>query len=348
MDYSSGTELSAGTSPAQEIHQKSDAQKVSAYNYQNGLHHSVLKSISTSSYATVSAHQDSEHSYPVGHPDDAMRIKMDYIRHLDSPCSPASSNISGQSTSDLHPLTPPTTPYTSSSMPSSSTSPGHRNSSPGSLNLCRSVDLPYTQQQVLSDESMYYHRSESSCFPLSNTHHSHRSGDLNTAKCISKYDPYGIYTQHSMFSSHTLPSTHHQQHYGNHHMVSSTADGTSVASGSSPISHHGQYTPNLVTAFSTHQLDTDVDPKELDQYLDSSGIMKRYYGGAGIGQQIKVDETMLAELQPMAGSSNTDPNAVIVEKIESSINVMSETGSAYNYHESPYQYMPNWGINFPN
>ena len=336
IDYSSGNEISEspgghneelinhGSSSMQQSNKSDACMKINNYDY--GNHHHLMKP-NISSVATYSSSATSEHSYQNGIKTDLSidhdsLKKYEYLRRIDSPCSPTSSNNSRHSTTELHPLTPPTTPYSSiTSSALRSTSPIKRNQSP----------VAYTRT---GDDSMYYHRSDG-----------YISNRESTAagKYVPKYsmDPYSIY-------SHQL---HHHHHYSSMSgsalsaplgmaSSSSMSGGGTLATSTSESPSPSSSSPYMHTSQFTSHLDTDVDPKELDQYLDSSGHMKRnpnYISG-----YCKSDEQLL-ELQPIAG----DPS-LIAEKMET---VITSTDGIQNtgmyYHESPYQYMHNWGC-YPN
>lgn len=278
-----------------------------------GYDYNSLQMLKSSCLSTAYGRPD--HSYPKGHKSDMIADsadslhKYDYSRRMDSPCSPASSSNSGHSGTEIHPLTPPTTPYNLNNTLMRQGSPKQNMSPSTQYNLSR--DSAFATS--IPDDVGYY-RSEG--------YMPHLSSAKSTSKYPPKYnvDPYSIY-------SHQL-----HQHYP---MISSST--TSTPSPSSSATNYAN--SSLVNNFSSTNIDTDVDPKELEQYLDSSGQVKRLHPTTSYGYGIKTSDE-LVELQPISNE------LMVVEKVE---NVLPSTisGSGMYYHENPYQYMHNWGC-YPN
>lgn len=295
-EYSSSTEVSISPVSKRDSHShRNNHSKVSLVQVSDYEYHHGQQQLLNSNAAMTFSHTD--HIYQNGQKNelyletDPLR-KYDYARKIDSPCSPASSNNSVQSMNDPHPLTPPSTPYGNNSVLLRTLSPNKHSMSPLSVNISR--DLVYSRS--VTDESMYYHRTD--------------TFNGRETKYIPKYiDPYSIYS--------------HQIH---HHHYPTTTTTTSTPSPSST-----SYMPpsTMVTAFNS-QLDTDVDPKELDQYLDSPGQLKK----------ISQPNEPLLELQPISSDQS-----LIVGKLDPSD--IEPISNSHNYYQdsssSTYQYMHNWG-----
>lgn len=314
-EYSSGNEILASPSGQSEeqnlIQSKIEQIDMKTYDY-NSLH--MLKSnCLNANYGRV------DHSYPKGQKSDiindsvdSLRKYSDYSRRMDSPCSPASSSNSGHSANEIHPLTPPTTPYNLNNALMRQGSPTSKQTLSPSTQYNLSRDSTFSTS--IQDDVTYYR---------SDAYMPHSSNTKSSSKYTPKYnvDPYSIY-------SHQL-----HQHYP---MISSST--TSTPSPSSTATNYAN--SNLVNNFSSTNIDTDIDPKELEQYLDSSGQVKRLHPTTtGYGYGIKTSDE-LVELQPISNE------LMVVEKVE---NVLPSTisGSGMYYHENPYQYMHNWGC-YPN
>lgn len=230
-------------------------------------------------------------------------------------CSPTSSNSSSHSNNDLQTLTPPATPYTTNSVASAlhrPCTPGKRNMSPGSYaNMSREY---YSR----TDDMSYYHRHES-YIP---------SGVSTAGRELSKY---GSKPNSDAYGSLYTPQMHqHGLAYG----LTSYPTTPSPSNLSIAYNHVG----NTVTtnfANTPAALDTDVDPKELDQYLPNQTPIRRVPSSA---YSFKTEEVV--ELQPMppAIEPHLNTNITTNEKYDLSGVEQSEDDLAGNSNGLYYQY----------
>lgn len=174
----------------------------------------------------------------------------------DLSCSPASSSHSA----NLHPITPPSTPSNQQLLPylRSTSSPSASGQSIESHQANR--DLLYKH-----DEAIYYHH-----------HHHLHSSSSSTGKYLANTtsDPYSVYSTHPQQPT----VAHHQPHL---YYPFSKPVGNFPSATISPNPNHQQpyqsssYLQSAPGFTTVQQLDTDVDPKELDQYLDQAQQIKR-------------------------------------------------------------------------
>lgn len=268
---------------------------------------------------TMSSGYEPHSIYPNGLKTEDMDIdplnKYEYNRH-ESPCSPSMSNASSHSANELHiALTPPATPYTNGTV-LQSCSPNKRNLSPSIAlsNMSRgggNGDAMYYGRSI-NDDYYYHHRSDSYMSP----------GTSSSGRDNSKYgtklnaDPYptGIYSN----------QLHQSSSY-------SMASCNSTPSPSNSIIQYNHTNASIATTFTTSALDTDVDPKELDQYLHNQAQMRRVAAGPVYG--LKTEDNLL-ELQPI---STIDSNFT-ADKYELNGGPTAEVNPNGNYYDNPYQY----------
>lgn len=276
--------------------------------------------------------------------------KYDHINILSNKtvASPCSSN-------EESPLTPPETPYNSlsSSMSTSSTvvptiSPTMRDMSPSMITPHAIPKDEYSQGKYMTSSAAAtgdcsYRNNESTIVPYSK--------DSNQVSKFSQ-ESYRIFSNQLHY--------HHHYHYS---MQSPTS-----SSGSSAGFNYPPYPSNIVG-----QIDTDVDPKEMEQYLDASTYRKCYVPNCNVVKS----EGSLTELSPVittAAATNPPtnlnetyiPSTVIstsatalntnapASKIMSDSSITNASDLAINqtpsvlynnnYQEnlSAYQYMNNW------
>lgn len=253
--------------------------------------------------------------------DSLILSKYEYHRH-ESPCSPTSSNTSGQSGNDLQTLTPPATPYTNTSALRPST-PNKRNMSPlvqGNM----SRDAAYYTRSMNDDPLGYYHRADAyGMSPGMSTTASTSSSGGRDLKYGSKLDGYGSgsyahqlhpHSAYSLTSSPTSSATQYNLH------------GQNLVNNNNNSSNHNNNNNN----FTATPLDTDVDPKELDQYLHNQPQVRRVSGATAYS--FKTEEVL--ELQPMPIGAETH---ITPDKYD--LNGQQSGGDTINglyYHENPY------------
>lgn len=155
---------------------------------------------------------------------------------------------------------------------------------------------------------------------------------------LSKYnqDSYRIY-------SHQL---HHHHHY--HYALQSPTQSTSSSNGS--VNYPYQTYPSTIAG------DTDVDPKEMEQYLDSEKYRKMcYYKPEGSLTELAPMSSTLMNDNYQQSSMTIKADNVEVPSLTTMVSANNEIAhnqapnSMYtnnNYQEalptSPYQYMSNW------
>lgn len=114
------------------------------------------------------------------------------------------------------------------------------------------------------------------------------------------------------------------------------------------------YPPSIATSNYVSSIDTDVDPKEMDQYLDieQGGRSKATYQVAG-GYSAK--EESILELNPVSDQQQQQqhhhggimknnlpvPSASTLQST-SNLNNGTPTDIYYDHHLSSYQYIHNW------
>lgn len=249
--------------------------------------------------------------------------KYDYNRH-ESPCSPTSSSTSGQSGHDLQTLTPPATPYTNTTTLRPLT-PNKRNMSP-LIHGNMPRDAGYYGRSI-NDEAMgYYHRTDAYAMsPGMSTTSSLGSG--RDIKYNSKSDSYGCVSYAHQLHPHSAYS-----------LASSPAPSNTAGLQYNP---HGQ---NLVNNnnnsntnnnnFTATPLDTDVDPKELDQYLHNQPQIRRV-SSATAYSSFKTEEVL--ELQPMPTTGDPETHSTS-DKYDLNGQQSGDSINSVYYHENPYQY----------
>lgn len=189
-------------------------------------------------------------------------------RIMDSPRSPASSNNSIHSSNDgqQQPLTPPATPYTGS-LHSKTLSPNTRNQTPPINGRLNSVNGLTPNIDVIGD----YHYSNSNVGYMIDSNYSSASvADLNYR---------------------TYPTSHYHQNSPHSYVVHSS----STVSTGTPI-----HNPNFIQSH-----DTDVDPKEMEQYLPITGHIPKKVTNSSYYCK---SENNIIELNPV--TLNNDPNLI--------------------------------------
>lgn len=208
---------------------------------------------------------DYDHSYPNGlKTESGMEVDpltiYEYNRR-ESPCSPTTSSSSGHSRNDIQTLTPPATPYATNS--------ALRSCSPNKNGM-------YYPRSINDDIMGYYHHRSDSYMTAS---------AASASRDLSKYGGKLNAESYAGFYPHQL----HQ------HTYPLPSCNTTPSPSSSTVIQYSQSNSAAANAFGTSAaLDTDVDPKELDQYLHNQQIrrvMNPPYG-------FKTEESLL-ELQPM-------------------------------------------------
>jgi hypothetical protein len=264
--------------------------------------------------------------------------KYDHINILSnktvtSPCS----------STEESPLTPPEAPYNSSAM-TSTTAGAVPTLSPSLITQHAISKDEYTQAKYMSSPATATgdcsYRNNESIVPYN-----------KDANQVSKHsqESYRIFSNQLHY--------HHHYHYS---MQSPTS-----SSGSSAGLNYPPYQSNIM-----NQIDTDVDPKEMEQYLDGATYRKCYVPSCNVKS-----EGSLTELSPVVSSTaNTNPptnlnetyipstinastaasntNAVAPKPVSDtsitntveSINQTPSISYNNNYQEnlSAYQYMNNW------
>lgn len=245
--------------------------------------------------------------------------------HTQEPCSPASSNNSGNSAINPNTLTPPSTPY-SIINPASRSSGSTYHHSTESSSVAR--DLLY--KRTYSEDTVYYN-------------HNHLHSSTSTNKCTQKYSSVDSY----MAYNHPQTMSHHQPplHY---HFDQPDGSSCYIQNISNPqhllhsTTHH-----QSVSAFSS-PLDTDVDPKELDQYLDNNGHqIKRNHHQSSLpfnNTLRKTSDDTLMELQPAVSNPlPTGKNQFGHPEAPIQSNQSSENHTMAIYTHDPLcQYMSNF------
>ncbi|XP_055905486.1 transcription factor SOX-9 [Eupeodes corollae] len=264
-----------------------DGNLLTQYSHANGTDHhdSLLKSLT-----------DSTESFR----------KFDYVRQMDSPCSTTSS--SRQSiVGEANPLTPPATPYTtigsvlhrsmatppplvmSLSVPSTSSSSvssslaKNEHNSPEHYALGASDHHPqyssnslefHRNGEVLPGAGISYHHHQSLGLDSASSHHNGGGGGgSGRTYAIHNYlQPQHVQNQTS--HSQSLPEQnlgmHHQQqqHDLTASYATSTASPHSIASLNYLHTHHQHHHQMGHNYLAPSIVDADIDPKEIDQYLD--------------------------------------------------------------------------------
>ncbi|GAB0097670.1 hypothetical protein DMENIID0001_133350 [Sergentomyia squamirostris] len=221
-----------------------------------------------------------------------------------SPCSPGSSNNSVHS--EPHPLTPPATPSTlmnayRTASPSTSLNLHSRNSSPR--------EAAYNHRQH-DDPSGYIYRGDlvnmrndfyASSSPSRDTTFSHKYTTNTQA------DPYRTFQ-------------------------------TSAPTYQSSLLGNTSYLPTVPPSFPPPLVDTDVDPKELEQYLEPPAATKKIPSYC-----IKGDEPNLLELQPTPTPASLAEMAPChaTTSFNSMLTLPDSPANMY-YFEVPYQYPHTW------
>lgn len=242
------------------MHQQSDGQlqsiiksemmyqnQVTSYNYNSPIFQSTANSHSTSDYSS----RNSRHQQ---------------YTDLDSRCS---STQSDNSENESHPLTPPATPYTTSShhiataAPHliSTASPHNRNSSPSSSSSTGGIKDLHIKSQIYIDTVTQpkSERYQTSYYdPDSHRYYSHQLQSHqfltlpSSSSVTSSYNIHGAASHHHNHHQHHLQQQQ-QQHQNHHHQ---------------PPSHSLQTDNNTFTQQIEASIEADVDPKELEQYLE--------------------------------------------------------------------------------
>lgn len=262
--------------------------------------------------------------------------KYEFSNDVHSPCSPASSNNSGNSSANnLHPLTPPSTPYNLlNPLLRSNGSPSQPNKSPSAR------DLVYSR--AYGEDTIYYHHH----------HHLHPSS-TSASKFAPKYpapDPYSIYNPHQQHIA-----SPQLQHHFNHPIDTIPAITTHQPAFHSALAQPAPPPPPS-SAFTTH-LDTDVDPKELDQYLDTQGhhhVKRNQQLSYAFNAGHRNGDDHLMELQPagngVQAGCDKHPYGSAAAPVSATPPFPSGDPTAnhsYYAHDTPYQYMTNWAC-YPN
>jgi hypothetical protein len=134
--------------------------------------------------------------------------------------------------------------------------------------------------------------------------HSIAKEDVTVSECNSKdcniFPKYNQESSSYRIYSHQL---HHHHHY--HYSLPTATSTTSQAYSSSSSSSQTALSPIAPYAYQGYSsasgvgmVDTDVDPKEMDQYLDS-GIYRKFC-------YLKPELPLLTELTPMNSNANTE------------------------------------------
>lgn len=226
--------------------------QISSYNYNSPIFQSTTNAHPISDYSTRNMrHQMSQHHQPTD---------------LDSRCSSAQSD---NSENESHPLTPPATPYTASShhITTSTThlistaSPHNRNASPSlsltsggggikELNLKSQIYIDTVAQPKTEryQPSSYYD-------PDSHRYYSHQlqPHQFLTIPPSSTLSPYNI---------HTTNPHHPQSHHIHHHHLQQHHEHNQQPT------HALQSDNNNFNQQIDASIEADVDPKELEQYLE--------------------------------------------------------------------------------
>lgn len=299
-----------------------------------------------------------EHSNIFG--SDVLVKKYD-ARSLESPCSIGSSNSMNES----HPLTPPATPYTSSLYGSIMRASPSCQARTSSHNLASPQRDAYQKLQVSSSPTTDY--------VSRNDYNTYAPTNYTTQKTAT--DAYRYYAHQFYHPAH--------HHYSSHFTASTSSiyapPPPPPPSSSSSSSATGTLL-NVTSNYINPIVDTDIDPKEMDQYLD---VHQQYNNNRKMAihaykSPSTSDETIL-ELNPVisineqhSSATNATPsnNLVVHKSSFSPTNTISHSNNNNNntnssstddiyYHHHPqhphndhhlpsYQYTINNWTNYSN
>lgn len=254
--------------------------------------------------------------------DSMISSKYEYHRH-ESPCSPTSSNISGQSGHDLQTLTPPATPYTSALRPST---PNKRNMSPlvqGNM----SRDAAHYSRSLNDDTMGYYHRADT--YGMSPGISTTTSTSSSGGRDLKYVNAYGSGSYAHQLHSHSAYSLTSSPTLSNAASMQYNLHGQNLVNNNNNSSNHN----NNNSGFAATTLDTDVDPKELDQYLPNQPQVRRV--SSATAYNFKTEEVL--ELQPMPTAIGAETH-ITPDKYDLNGQQSGDTLNGLYYHEHPYQY----------
>lgn len=327
----------------------------SGYNYNTSMFQPATNSHTITDYSTRHAirHQQQQHSHH--HPTD-----------IESRCS---STLSDNSENESHPLTPPATPYTATSHHTSTSSthlistasPQNRNTSPSSGHITTGMKEINQKSQIYIDTNQP--KSERYQTASYYDHESHRyyTHQLQSYQFLGA--PSSAVTSYNI-------NTAHQQHPHHHHHQEHQHSNSSI-----------QDTNNFNQQIDA-TMEADVDPKELEQYLEPPIIVEhvRKLSNSYMASAINYKEqNNFIELQPTnegsgggviqnystsgnsSGGNERGGGSIIVDSsnigisgddsgsgMVSSIPPENSTNTYYNHDVLTYQYHPhNWNGSHP-
>lgn len=259
-------------------------------------------------------------------------------------CSPSGSNSSNHSGHDLQTLTPPATPFTMNDLRT-----GMMGVHGSALHRTASAS-PSTRGNASPTSSVYANSSRD--------YYSRAGDDSTMAAYYSRTDGYSSYMAMAASGREYKHSAKLDESYLNYYP--SAYGGLSSCSATPSPSHHstsamplyhgsGASTMSSFASTTAAALDTDVDPKELDQYLPNQPQARR---ATNSSYPTKSEE--MVELQPMPvpmehpmAESSTVSSSTAVSKYDLSTandDSMAGNSNGLYYHDTSsfYPYATTW------